>query len=368
VVELVAGETAVADFRSVGRVLGRVMYKGRAIARAAVINLQQTPRGEVISSTTLTDDDGRFELESVAAGRQRIIAHAAEGRADAQVTMPEGGDLSLDLELSDARLDLLVTDAKTGAPVSGAKIVGKIPGAACWGVGYVRQSADQGGYNITFTQFGCVEGTSGVDGTVSLPVPNPGSYDVSVRAQDYEPWTAKMKLGQDIVPVRAELVRGSLPRVRVTLESDPPGVEGLFYCGQGVKRTQVAAKADGVCEGFDPGAIVIAFRSPGYGFARATVTVPERGDAEVTLKVPRGGDLVIPVAGKDAGVAVLDSRGEVINMLGRQDYPECDYLTDAEGKVSHVCRVLPPGTYKIMTYGQHRGTAVVRPGETTVFY
>jgi hypothetical protein len=30
--------------------------------------------------------------------------------------------------------------------------------------------------------------------------------------------------------------------------------------------------------------------------------------------------------------------------------------------------VLPPGTYKIMTYGQHRGTAVVRPGETTVFY
>ena len=367
-VRVAAGETAVVDFRSVGTVHGRVMHKGRAIARAAVLSIQRTPGGERIAGTTLTDDDGRFEMASVDAGAQRFLAQAAEGRADRQVTIPEGAEVNVDLELSDARLDVLVTDAKTGAPVHGAKLAGKIAGAACWGTGYVRLSGEQGGYFISYTQAGCLEGASAVDGTSSIAVPTPGAYDVSVRAADYEPWTAKMNLGHDIVPVRVELARGSLPRVRVILESDPPGVDGMFYCVQGVKRTEKPAKGEGLCEGLDPGTAFVSFRAPGYGFARTAVTVPERGDAEVRLKVPRGGDLVIPVDSKDAGIGVIDAQGIVMNMWSGMGYPECDYTADAEGKLSFVCRVLPPGTYKVTTRAGIRGNFEVRPGETTVAY
>jgi carboxypeptidase family protein len=365
-VTLVPGETTLVDFRGVGTVRGRVTRAGRGISRAVVLGIAR----EKVAGNAWTDDEGRFELKGLSAGPLRLIAQASEGRAEGRVQVLEGGEASVELELSEASLEVLVTDAKAGTPLPGAEVVAKMESATnCWGVGQVSQTTPDGGFSMTWAEAGCLQGASATDGRASFPVTTPGKYTLAVHQKDYESWTSVLELGREKVSVRAELVRTGPSRLRVVLETDPPGVEGKLFCTQGSHvKTVTPARGDGVCEGFRPGHAMIAFRAPGYGTAHAMIEALGRGTSEITLKVPRGGDLSIPLTSRDVRVFVVDAqKDEMVNQFFEAGWPECGFTNDAEGQLSYVCRGLPPGPYTIHL-GTERRQVVIRPGETTVAY
>jgi hypothetical protein len=372
VAQLVPGETTLIDFRSGGAVRGRVTRAGRGVPRAVVACVERASTGSPSSGTALTDDDGRFALEVVSAGPRRIVAQASEGRGEASVNVPEGGEAQVEVELVDARLELLVTDAGDGHALRDAQIYATHRDARCQSFSEMGSNSDEGGWHLSLADTGCAFGASAADGRASFAMSTLGPYTLSVRAQDYEPWLGKVDVADGSVEVHATLTPGGgAPRVRVFLQSEPPGASGSLYCVQPQRnssRSPVAA--EGVCENLLPGPIDIAFRVPGLGIGRTSLVVPEHGETQATVQVVRGGDLALPLpeGARVPAIRVVDDAGTLWNQPSGLGWPECSSSTNADGTATYVCRGLPPGPYTVEIDGQRRATVVVRPGETTTIY
>jgi hypothetical protein len=166
-----------------------------------------------------------------------------------------------------------------------------------------------------------------------------------------------------------QLSPGGPAVVRVVIDTETPGVQGSLYCIQGDRSdSRSPVSVQDACDKFKPGPADVAFRAPEFGAARASVVVPEQGEVTVTLHVARGGDLVIPLAGTALPkIAVIDAQGIAWNQPSGLGWPYCGFGTPQGSEPRYTCHALPPGAYTIRIDGQARGTAVIRPGETTTF-
>jgi hypothetical protein len=369
--KLAAGETTIVDFRSGGSIRGRVTHSGRGVPRAVVACMAPASTGMPTSGTELTDDDGRFELSAVAAGPQRIVAQSTEGRAEATVNVPEGGDVRVDLEVMEAGLDVAVTDARTGAPIGDARVFAHRKEALCRSFSEMSSSTAEGGWRLSLSDPGCAAGETSSVGMASFDLSVLGTYDVSVQAHDYEPWQGAVEIMEGRAAMRVPLVPGGgAPRVRVLLQTDPPGASGTLYCVQPEHNSSTSpVSGEALCDNLAAGPLSIAFRVPGLGIGRATVDVPEHGEAQAVVRVVRGGSLAVPLRDPaTTSIRILDAEGTVWNQPMGLGWPACGASTDPSGVTSYVCRELPPGPYVVEFGGERRATAIVRPGETTTVY
>jgi len=369
--KLVAGETTVVDFRSGGSIRGRVTHSGRGVPRAVVACVAPASTGVRTSGTELTDDDGRFELSAVAAGPQRIVAQSTEGRGEATVHVPEAGEARVDLEIADAGLDVAVTDARTGAPVGEAQVSARRKEALCRSFTEMASSTSEGGWRLSLSDPGCAAGDTSSAGLASFDLSVLGPYDVNVHAHDYEPWQGSVEVMEGRALVRVPLVPGGgAPRVRVLLQTAPPGASGTLYCVQPQRNNSTSpVSGEALCENAIAGSMSIAFRVPGLGIGRTTVDVPEHGETQAVVRVVRGGSLAVPVRDPaSSAIRVLDAEGTVWNQPMGLGWPECGASTDSSGLTTYLCRELPAGPYTVEIGGEKRATAIVRPGETTTVY
>ena len=99
--------------QSTGTISGRVTHGTQTPLHSATVSIGQ------LGISTRTDDDGRFTLEGVPAGRHTVLVHI-EGFADstAVITVPAGGSINRDFNLEILALREEVTVTTTGTEQS----------------------------------------------------------------------------------------------------------------------------------------------------------------------------------------------------------------------------------------------------------
>lgn len=368
--ELRAGETITVDLRSSGRIHGRVTRAGRGVARAVVADTGTSDDSTIGGRTTITDDDGAFDFESVSSGEHLLVAQATEGRAQQRVIVSDGADASANLEVADVRVRVSAVDRRSGEPIPGANVLVSPQGVTCHAYAETGSRQGSAGWRLQTSDAGCAKNATGADGVAALPLDAVGPYTVQVTSPGFQDWSAPVELVDGTVSVRAELAAGGPATVRVIIDTETPGVQGTLYCIQGDNSDSHApASVRDVCERLQPGPAEVAFRAPEFGAARAAVTVPEQGEVTVTLHVARGGDLVIPLGSPTMPkIALIDAAGVAWNQPAGLGWPYCGFATPQGSEPRYDCHGLPPGVYTIRFDGQPHGTAVIRPGETTTVY
>jgi len=368
-VQLVPGETAVVDLAAGARVHGRVTAHGRPAPLTAVALLPDGSHDEpAADGGTITLSDGTFAFESVQPGPRTILATSAEGRAQRRIVVPETGEVDASLELQERVVRVAVRAATGDEPIPGALVEGGPRGAACNESSWFGETRGDAGWAVDWSPHGCARTVTGSDGTAVLSLDTSGPHAVAVKARGFAPWGGVVDVVDGVNETRAELRRGGPPVVRVTIDSDPPGLAGTLYCiqdGRSSSRAPVAGET--TCEGLHAGPAEVSVRVPSFGLARAAVELPESGEVGVTLRIVAGGTLIVPLeAGAGRSLRVLDDRGAPWNLPYGLGWPPCLAHAPEGGEPSYVCTELPPGNYTVEVDGTKRARVFLAAGETVV--
>lgn len=368
-VRLIAGESTLVDLSAGARIRGRVRQQGRPQARAAVTIAAVDSGGISTGEGAVTGADGEFVFDAVSPGDYLLVAVAARARTERRIVVPEDGELEVDLDIAERGVRVTARSAADGAPVTGARLTIAPREGSCTAFAEASEVDDGQGWSVSVSNGGCARGLSGADGSASLVVPGSGPHVVSVEATGFAPWSGSVDVVDGVTELVADLKRGGPPLVRVTIETDPPGVAGSIYCVQaGRSSSHGPISGEATCEGLTKGPAEVAFRAPEFGVARATVEVPEFGETTAALRVVRGGLLVAPLdADAVSSVQIVDDRGVLWNRPYGQGWPRCG-LEPREGSTAYVCHELPPGTYTVVVAGRRRAAVVLRGGEVGTAY
>jgi hypothetical protein len=367
-VVLAAGETVTVDLTSGARVHGRVTSRGRAAPRTAVVLLSDPASDDYAADTgAVTASDGTFAFSAIQQGRWRVLASSAEGRAQRFIDVPASGDVEVALELQ-AHVLRVVVVADDGTPVAGALVDAGPRGKPCDQYVTTGMARDGNGWQVDYSPRGCARATTASDGTAVLSLDTSGPHAVAVKARGFAPWGGVVDVVDGVNEMRADLRRGGPPVVRVTIDSDQPGLAGTLYCiqdGRSSSRAPVAGET--TCEGLHAGPAEVAVRVPSFGLARAAVELPESGEVEVALRIITGGTLIVPLEdGTGRSIRVLDDRGAPWNLPYGLGWPPCIANTPEGSERRYVCTELPPGNYTVEIDGTKRARVFLAAGETVV--
>jgi protocatechuate 3,4-dioxygenase beta subunit len=295
-----------------------------------------------------TRDDGTYELLAFTPGRSQVHMRGSGQRyPDREVEIPDVDRFDLDLEIGGATVSGIVVDREGGSPVAEASVS-------------LRRTDDGKQWS------GGAE--SGPDGRFSVAA-EPGEYHLEARAPDRQPTAQALSVGPSgVADLRIELERGLEIRGRL-LDANGRPAPGFLI---------LVTPAEGESSGFDNSGADGSFRIGGLASKpHAIVGGSELGGYAFRPAVTPGGEplaLTLQPAGRIA-VRVLDAAGQPV----KDAYPRVETIdgarvrmpgrvsgpTDASGAYELAA---PAGTIEVSARtdaGTGRGSAGVRPGETT---
>jgi protocatechuate 3,4-dioxygenase beta subunit len=303
-VEIVDGETAVADFVSQEILVSGHVMRGGAPAAGMRVNVRgehqfgmflsinaspvpAAPTGPQRGTAT-TREDGSFELLVDEPGTYHASASSADGRVsypERQVSIPDADSFTLDLTYSGVPVAGVVVDRDTEQPVADANVFASAKDAE-------RREATSAG------------GNTGADGRFFLEL-EPGEYTLNVRAESYAVESSELTVGSGgSSEVRLTLSRGGAIAGRLL---DPNGrPAGGIYVGirgdeDGTPRWSPGAQSlpDGSFQiaNLAKGTYTLSAQSGSGMFALQTGVRP--GQKDVTLTLQPGGRVQLLVRGPD---------------------------------------------------------------------
>jgi hypothetical protein len=365
-VEIVAGSTTVVELRDGPTVEGTVSKDGRGLANYVVAVSELRDGGMATDGAVETDAAGRWRLENKKPGTYLFSAIGPEGRADKRVDLPQEGLVRVDLAVSTVLVDVVVRDGKSGEPLPEASVFLTPEGAQCnasmtsrsWGNLFELD------IDVSVSDGGCGFGSTTASGRARIALSRSGPHGLQVGAKRYEPHERQVEIREGANALSVELKPTPGPRVRVTLQSDPPGLPGTLECVRGSSRHSYGG-VSGVQEcPFEPGPAEVIFRVDGYGVGRTELVVPDDGDLDVTVTAVRCGQLVLArPPGSKAKPVVRDATGlDWGGVLSRTSGGAIQPVETAELGAAWLLRYLPPGAYAVELDGTPRGTVVVEAG------
>jgi len=378
-VTLLARQTAEVTLDAASAIEGRVTFDGAPAARAYVVLLQE-PSGDMLRPRggTFTDERGHYRIDGLTGGSvvpYRIVAVGEDGRAEATFTIADGETARVDLALRAVRLIVSAVDGGTERPVPGIPVGVAPAGNGCVSMMGSSSSGDPGelGFEVAVGSNGCLTTQTDATGVAHLSLSAPGSYDLSVSDDAFEPWKQAIPVGEGTTTKRVVLTRkpdksGDKPHVIANLRTNPPGLSGMVECRSGGNTNSsspVAGRYE--CGGMQPGPGEVNFYVEGYGRGRATFEVPQTGELVVDVDVPKGGTLAVPVSQDSAaqpllvdgaGFAWSDGSGNSRIVARLEELPSV-------GR-AWVFRDVPPGNYIATVDGKARSPVPLSSGGTAV--
>lgn len=370
VVEIVAGRTTVVELRDGPTVEGTVAKDGRPLANYVVAVTAMRDGGIGTDGAVETDAAGRWRLENKRPGSYLFSAIGQEGRADKKVDLPREGLVRVDLAVSTVLVDVLVRDGKSGEPVPDASIFLTPDGAKCTASMTSRSWGNlfELDIDVSVSDGGCGFGSTTASGRSRIALSRPGPHAIQVGAKRYEPHERQVEIREGANALAVELTPTPGPRVRVTMQSDPPGLPGTLECvAAGGQSRHSYGFVSGVQEcPFEPGPAEVIFRVDGYGVGRTEIVVPEDGDLDVTVTAVRCGQLLLArTPGSKAKPVVRDATGlDWGGVLSRTSGGAIQPVETPELGTAWLLRYLPPGPYAVELDGKPRGTVVIEAGAT----
>ncbi len=375
-VSLVPNETAEVTLNASVAVEGRVTFEGAPSPRVYVTALDESDEGISTGGGTFTDERGRYRVDGLTADPYRIVAVGEDGRAEGKVDGSEGETVRVDLALRSVRLVVVATDGATGRAIPDVIVEAAPEGTKCnsmmgttsWG------SPGELGYELHAGSSGCLNTRTDAAGIGRLLLANPGSYDVSVSSDAYEPWTQSVALGDGMTTKRVSLTRkpdkkDAKPHVIANLHTDPPGLSGDATCAQ-EHNTSTSSPVSGRFEcDMEPGPGEVLFHVEGYGRGRVAFQVPDSGEIVVDVDVQRGGTLVVPVGqGSTGAPKVVDASGILwSDEKGNMRFAAAIEDVPGIGR-AWVYRDIPPGSYTATVDGKARSAVPLTAGGAAIAY
>ncbi|HEX6853224.1 MAG TPA: carboxypeptidase-like regulatory domain-containing protein [Candidatus Polarisedimenticolaceae bacterium] len=369
-VTLAAGQTAETDLRSGGNVSGTVSADGVPMTRARVWVLRLREQGFDRVRGAEPDGQGRFRVEGLPEGKYRFVALAADGRSERDVQVADGGESNLDLPIARVLAIVRVRLEQDGRPVADAQAQLTPVGGRCAQTEGMWSSGDPWGVGVelTVSDGGCDFGRTGEGGVAVLRPAVAGEYTLAVTPKGYEAVERRVVLdrGENLIDVAVG--KGARPKLRVVLDTDPPGIGGTLICSMSNEDAYSLGGVAGVaeCPNAVAGRGLLVFKILGYGFGWASVDLPESGEVEARVMVRRGGRLVVPAADTTARPVLDDGSGAPWVEIVRQLNEVFRYVGEGEHGPAWVIDGVPPGRYAVSVGGVARGVVEVTAGGEVV--
>jgi len=373
-VTLTARETAEVTLDAASAIEGRVTFDGSPSPRTLVKAVEEASHSAMNDrGDSFTDDRGAYRIDGLSGGSYRVAAVGEDGRAETVQDLADGETAHLDLALRAVRLVMQVSEAATAKPAAGITVRAGPAGKQCNSFMGTSSSGDPGelGFDILIGSNGCQSTQTNAQGIARLALPSPGSYDVVVSDESFEPWSQAIALGEGTTTKRVALTRkadrsGDKPHVIANLRTDPPGLSGAVECraeGNTNSSSPVSGRYD--CGSMAPGPGEVTFHVDGYGFGRATFQVPASGELVVDVDVPRGGTVIVPVSqDSTAQPVVVDGSGFAWSDGSGRGRVAASFEELPSAGRAWVFRDLPPGTYVVTVEGTKRSPVVLASGGT----
>ena len=302
---------------------------------------------------------------------------ARDGRAEAKLDVADGETAHLDLALRSVRLIVAVTDAASGRPIAGVSVRAIPGGKTCESMMGTSSWGDPGelGFDVLVGSNGCLSSQTNSGGVARLVLAAPGSYDLDVGDDAYEPWKQALALGDGTTTRRVALTRkpdqtGDKPHVIANLRTQPPGLSGTVVCtagGNTNSSSPVSGRHD--CGPMIPGPGEVRFHVDGYGRGRTAFDVPPTGEIVVDVDVPRGGTIVVPISQEASTPPVLvDASGLAWSEAGGGGRLDATLEDVAQVGRAWVFRDMPPSTYTVTVGGKARAPVPLVSGGTAIAY
>jgi hypothetical protein len=371
-------QTAEVTLDPTAAIEGRVTFEGAPSARVYVRALRESTSGELKDGGgSFTDERGRYRIDGLASDSYRVAALGEDGRAETKLDVAEGETARADLSLRSVRLVVSVVDAADDKPLRQVQIWAMPGGASCSSSMGTTSWGDPGelGYEMSVGSNGCLSTQTDAAGVGKLGLAEPGSYDVAIQDDAFEPWKQSIAVVDGTTAKRVALTRKpdrpeDKPHVVASLRTDPPGQSGTIICAAGGNTSSsspVAGRYD--CGPMVPGPGEVAFHVDGYGWGRAAIEVPKAGELDVDVDVPRGGTLVAPVSqDSPPPPALIDGTGYA--WADAQGRGRVDATLEDVPKIGRawVFRDLPPGMYAVSIGGKARAAVPLASGGTAIAY
>lgn len=354
VLTIVLGEGA----RMVGRVSND---EGSAIAGAQVVAVREQGRmmggGNLLErEITITDESGRFVLDTLTRGTRYRLGVIAEGYApsyEAQAIEMDREQVEHDFTLvRGGSIQGTVVEAQTGKPVEGANVavfVGRFP----MGGRGRSQDGDKAAAAVGSTN---AEGVFKIEGLVPGPVMSAVVKVSGYVTASFSQWPPPGNAWADVVAgetqdVRVELTRGGIVRglVRTADGQKPVAGAEITVLGQGFQafasmwvgspNTQSAATGEYELVGVPPGKYALHVLADGYS--------PVGGTNGVEIEVPPEGgtverNLEVTAAGRVTGV-VTDPQGEPVAAARLRLEPRAENQGGGMGGMARMAEQLISG-------------------------
>ena len=371
-------ETTEVSLDAAAAIEGRVTFEGAPSARVYVRAALEGGGGRSgVLGGAFTDERGRYRIDGLAAESYRVVAVGEDGRAESTLILANGETGHADLALRSVRLITSVVDAGSHNPIGGIGVWASPGNAVCSSMMGTTSWGDPGelGYEIAIGSNGCLASKTNAAGVARLVLAVPGSYQIQIDDESYEPWEESVALVDGTTTRRVALTRkgdhpGDKAHVIANLRTDPPGLSGTIECvagGNTNSSSPVSGRYD--CGAMTPGPGEIRFRVDGYGVGRTAFEVPRSGELVVDVDVPRGGRIVVPITQESAvqpvlvdasGVAWSESNGRGRLSATLEDLPQI-------GR-AWVFRDVPPSTYTVTVDGRARSPVPLASGGTAIAY
>ncbi len=341
------------DATATGVVHGVVTVGGQPQAGASVYATDD--RGADAGVSAETDEQGRYEVRGLKAGRVRLQVQTSDGNSTIKtVTLDKAGaEATLDVTFGGASIAGLILGSDGRTTVSAAWVQAELheDGAA--------SEADQGWGKVK------AFATSSNDGKFLLTGLEPGRYRVRITpnmsgyalkvTSTFDVGTGESKdLG------RIQLTAGGGISGKVTDEAGSPleGVGVSLEDGKGEKVFLFSFSSTGsngryTIEGVEVGTYTVVFDKKGYAPARKTATLSASGGAVVDATMSQGGAIAVTVEDED-GKPIPGARLELLDEAGRRVEKTLTIVNLFDADVSRTNETgaakipdLAPGTYRV---------------------
>ena len=358
------GEVRREDFVLGTSVFGEVRRSGAVIPFARVSVSRPTGSGATLASTSLasastwTDSEGAYRIAAAPTGKV-LVTVESDGRLTTQrAEIPETSPFRLDLELPGHPITGVVRDEEAGSLLAGAMVrVAQRAGGGDNLMILTSSSPVEGGEVVVAGSAEVTQASSQADGSFTLWVSEPGTYELIAQATGYSPRQVSAATSQRVV---IELRRGGTiagrvvgPQMRSEDFSFACLLSGETRSCKGVQGPQFSF------EMVDPGSygVVVAVANKGLAKQGNVLVGPGENDPLVLALQPAP-DVTVQVGSDEAGarlVSLVDSTGsDLLPILRMASLEPVRVEATAEHESAFVVRGLPGGTYALGLMSQGR--------------